>query len=152
MERGSLFWVLRNDVEAKELTWKIRVSIIIGIANALSYMHHDFTQSIVHRDITSSNILLNSELEACVVDFGLVRFVNPDSSNRTILASTYGYMAPGNFFSSILCFYFLQKIQYINMFPLIDNWLSNENRSFSIKPIIISCIRYNYMHEILSLV
>ncbi|XP_030928891.1 MDIS1-interacting receptor like kinase 2-like isoform X5 [Quercus lobata] len=94
MERRNLYGVLSSDVEAKELTWRIRVNIIRGIAHALSYMHHDSNPSIIHRDITSSNILLNSELEAFVADFGMARFIDPTSSNPTKLAGTHGYMAP----------------------------------------------------------
>ncbi|XP_044467997.1 MDIS1-interacting receptor like kinase 2-like isoform X2 [Mangifera indica] len=94
MERGSLFCILRTDDEAIELDWGKRVNIVRNIAHALSYLHHDCVPSIVHRDISSNNILLNSELEASVADFGLARLLNPDSSNRTILAGTYGYIAP----------------------------------------------------------
>ncbi|XP_023895873.2 MDIS1-interacting receptor like kinase 2 [Quercus suber] len=94
MERRNLYGVLSSDVEAKELTWRIRVNIIRGIAHALSYMHHDTSPLIIHRDITSSNILLNSELEAFVADFGMARFIDPTSSNPTKLAGTHGYMAP----------------------------------------------------------
>ncbi|KAK4602215.1 hypothetical protein RGQ29_011315 [Quercus rubra] len=94
IERGSLLYVLSNDVEAKELNWKKRVNIIKGIANALSYLHHDCIPTIVHRDLTTSNILLNSEFEAFVADFGIARPLNPNSSNLTTLAGTYGYIAP----------------------------------------------------------
>ncbi|KAK0599933.1 hypothetical protein LWI29_009962 [Acer saccharum] len=94
MERGSLFCALRNNGETSELNWTNRVNIIKGIAHALSYMHHNCTPSIVHRDISSNNILLNSELEAFVADFGTARLLNDDSSNRTIVAGTYGYIAP----------------------------------------------------------
>ncbi|KAM6573562.1 hypothetical protein CsatA_017642 [Cannabis sativa] len=94
MERGSLFSILSNDVEAVELDWAKRVNIIKGTAYALSYMHYDCVPPIVHRDVTSNNILLNSELEACVSDFGTAKLLNPNSSNKTILAGTYGYIAP----------------------------------------------------------
>ncbi|PON67341.1 Tyrosine-protein kinase [Trema orientale] len=95
MERGSLFCVLSNDEEAAELDWAKRVNIIKGTAYALSYMHRDCVPPIVHRDVTSNNILLNSELEACVSDFGTAKLLDPNSSNKTILAGTYGYIAPG---------------------------------------------------------
>ncbi|XP_031280604.1 MDIS1-interacting receptor like kinase 2-like [Pistacia vera] len=94
MERGSLFCVLRKDEEAIELDWKKRVNIIKSVAHALSHLHHDCTPPIVHRDISSNNILLNSELETFVADFGLARLLNFDSSNRTIMAGTIGYIAP----------------------------------------------------------
>ncbi|KAF8369295.1 hypothetical protein HHK36_032690 [Tetracentron sinense] len=94
MERGSLAKILNNEVEAVDLDWIKRVNIIKGIVNALSYMHHDCIPPIIHRDITSNNVLLNSELEACVSDFGTARTLKPDSSNWTIIAGTYGYIAP----------------------------------------------------------
>ncbi|KAH9735408.1 MDIS1-interacting receptor like kinase 2 [Citrus sinensis] len=94
MERGSLFYVLRDDDEAIELNWTRRVNIVKSVAHALSYLHHDCTPSIVHRDISSNNILLNSNLEAFVADFGTARLLHVDSSNRTLRAGTYGYIAP----------------------------------------------------------
>ena len=95
MERGSLFCMLRDDVEALELDWVKRVNVVKGIANALSYMHHDCGLPIIHRDISSNNILLDSKLEAFVSDFGTARLLDPDSSNQTLIAGTYGYIAPG---------------------------------------------------------
>ncbi|XWS32851.1 hypothetical protein CRYUN_Cryun22dG0025600 [Craigia yunnanensis] len=94
MENGSLFYALRIDVEAVELDWSKRVNIVKGVAHALSYMHHDCNPPIVHRDISSNNILLNSELEAFVSDFGTARLLDPHSSNRTVIVGTYGYIAP----------------------------------------------------------
>ncbi|THU65558.1 hypothetical protein C4D60_Mb05t04910 [Musa balbisiana] len=93
MERGSLGSVLRSDTAA-ELDWVKRVSIVKDVARALFYMHHDCTPPIVHRDITSNNILLDSEFNACVSDFGIARLLKPDSSNWTMLAGTRGYVAP----------------------------------------------------------
>ena len=94
MERGSLFCVLNNDVEVVELDWTRRMNIIKSIAHALSYIHHECVPVIVHRDITSKNILLNSDLKAFVSDFGTARLLDPDSSNQTLVAGTYGYIAP----------------------------------------------------------
>ncbi|TYH01020.1 hypothetical protein ES288_A09G023800v1 [Gossypium darwinii] len=94
MEKGSLFYALSIDEEAVELDWTKRVNIVKGVAHALSYMHHDCNPPIVHRDISSNNILLNSELEAVIADFGTARLLDPDSSNRTVIVGTYGYIAP----------------------------------------------------------
>ncbi|WOH15275.1 hypothetical protein DCAR_0934812 [Daucus carota subsp. sativus] len=94
MEKGSLFCAPRDDAHAVELDWSKRVNIVKGISHALSYMHHDCTPSIVHRDISSNNILLHSEMEAFVADFGASRLLDPDSSNQTLVAGTYGYIAP----------------------------------------------------------
>ncbi|KAH7847836.1 hypothetical protein Vadar_030729 [Vaccinium darrowii] len=94
MEKGSLFCALRFDVEASEIGWAKRVTIVEAMAHALSYLHHDCSPPIVHRDISSNNILLNSQMEAFVSDFGTARLLHPDSSNQTVIAGTYGYIAP----------------------------------------------------------
>ena len=109
MERGSLFYALNIDEEAVELNWSKRVNIIKGIVHALCYMHHDCVPPIVHRDVTSSNILLSSESEAVVSDFGTARFLDYDSSDQTIMAGTYGYIAPGKF----NCTFFLTLVETI---------------------------------------
>ncbi|XP_020214060.1 MDIS1-interacting receptor like kinase 2 [Cajanus cajan] len=94
MDRGNLADMLRNDKEALELDWHKRVDIIKCVASALSYMHHDCAPPLIHRDISSNNILLSSNLEAHVSDFGTARFLKPDSSIWTSFAGTYGYAAP----------------------------------------------------------
>ncbi|XP_039138893.1 MDIS1-interacting receptor like kinase 2-like [Dioscorea cayenensis subsp. rotundata] len=94
MERGCLGASLRSEREAMELYWIKRVNIVRDIAQALSYLHHDCTPPIIHRDITSNNILLDEEYKACVSDFGISRLLKPNSSHWSLLAGTYGYMAP----------------------------------------------------------
>nr|XP_011463522.1 PREDICTED: probable LRR receptor-like serine/threonine-protein kinase At4g08850 [Fragaria vesca subsp. vesca] len=94
LENGSLASILSKEYEAKKLEWSTRVRIVKGVAHALSYMHHDCSPPIVHRDISSNNILLDYEYEPCVSDFGTAKLLNPDSSNWTTRAGTYGYIAP----------------------------------------------------------
>ena len=113
MKRGSLFCVLRNDLVAMQLDRTKRVSIFKGIAqsvikgivHALSYLHNDCTPVIAHRDITTNNVILNSKLEVFVLDFGSTRFLDLASSNQIIIASTYGYVAPGKLFFSLIPIY-----------------------------------------------
>ncbi|XP_022765742.1 MDIS1-interacting receptor like kinase 2-like [Durio zibethinus] len=92
-ERGSLRMLLSNKEEAEELNWKKRLNIVKGVANALSSVHSDHSPPIIHRDILSNNVLLDLSYEAHVSDFGITRFLKPDSSNWTSLASTFGYIA-----------------------------------------------------------
>ncbi|MBA0877187.1 hypothetical protein Goshw_024625, partial [Gossypium schwendimanii] len=94
MDNGSLFYALSIDDEVVELDWTKRVNIVKGVAHALSYMHHDCSLPIVHRDISSDNILLNSDMEAFIHDFGTARLLDLDSSKRTVIVGTYGYIAP----------------------------------------------------------
>ncbi|KAK3415140.1 hypothetical protein EUGRSUZ_H00700 [Eucalyptus grandis] len=94
LERGSLRRILNDDEAAMELYWCRRVNVIKGVANALSYMHHNCFPSWIHRDMTSNNVLLDADYEAHVSDFGIARLLKPDSSNWTSLAGTLGYIAP----------------------------------------------------------
>ncbi|KAG6724427.1 hypothetical protein I3842_03G259000 [Carya illinoinensis] len=91
VERGSLRNVLYGKVE---LDWVTRVKIVQGVAHAVSYLHHDCSPPIVHRDITVNNILLESEFEPRLSDFGIARLLNPDATGWTTAAGSFGYMAP----------------------------------------------------------
>ncbi|CAH1413900.1 unnamed protein product [Lactuca virosa] len=94
LENGNLGSILRSDVLAKELDWLKRVNIVKGVANGLAYMHHDCSPPIIHRDISIANILLDSDYEAHISDFGTSKLLKLDSSNWTAIAGTYGYIAP----------------------------------------------------------
>ena len=96
LERGNLANMLSNEELAKELNWMRRINVVKGIANALNYMHHDCVPPIIHRDISSNNILLDTNHEAHISDFGTARLVDIGSTTWTATAGTYGYIAPGN--------------------------------------------------------
>ncbi|KAJ0614745.1 putative protein kinase RLK-Pelle-LRR-XI-1 family [Helianthus annuus] len=91
---GSLRMVLNNMKRAVEFDWEKRLMVVNGVANALSYMHHDCSQPIIHRDLSSNNVLLDSDWVAHVSDFGTARVLDQDSSNWTSFAGTVGYVAP----------------------------------------------------------
>ncbi|KAJ1283456.1 hypothetical protein BS78_03G129600 [Paspalum vaginatum] len=94
MERGSLSSVLMDYGSAVELDWSKRLDTAKDVAHALSYLHNDCSTPIVHRDITSNNILIDMEFRACVSDFGLAKILSFDASSCTRLAGTTGYLAP----------------------------------------------------------
>ncbi|KAL7245882.1 hypothetical protein ACSBR2_001087 [Camellia fascicularis] len=94
LERGSLKKILSNEEEAVDFEWIKRVNVIKGVANGLSYMHHECSPTIIHRDISSKNVLLDGEYVAHISDFGTARFVKPDSYYWTSFAGTFGYAAP----------------------------------------------------------
>ena len=81
LEGGSLQELLRNNEKAINFEWIKRANIVKGVADALCYMHHDCSHPIVHRDISSKNVLLDSEYVAHISDFGIARFLKPNSSN-----------------------------------------------------------------------
>ncbi|KAK3404376.1 hypothetical protein EUGRSUZ_G01001 [Eucalyptus grandis] len=93
MSNGSLESHLFKDKTL--LTWEKRYNIAQGIALGLKYLHEDLKQCVVHRDIKSSNILLDAQFEAKLGDFGLARIVDhAKGSHATLLAGTMGYLAP----------------------------------------------------------
>ncbi|XP_061362656.1 MDIS1-interacting receptor like kinase 2-like [Gastrolobium bilobum] len=94
LEGGSLDQILNNDTRANAFDWEKRMNVVKGVANALSYMHHDCSPPIIHCDISSKNVLLDLEYEAHVSDFGTAKFLKPDSQSWTTCAYTFGYAAP----------------------------------------------------------
>ncbi|XP_052190019.1 MDIS1-interacting receptor like kinase 2-like [Diospyros lotus] len=93
LEGGSLENKLRNKEEALRFDWGKRMNAIKGVASGLCYMHHECSHSIIHRDISSKNILFDSKCAAHISDFGTSKLLNLYSSNWTSFPGTFGYAA-----------------------------------------------------------
>ncbi|KAK2446322.1 receptor protein kinase [Trifolium repens] len=79
------------------LDWPTRYKIALGIAQGLAYLHHDLVFPIIHRDIKSTNILLDEDYHPKVADFGIAKVLQArggKDSTTTVIAGTYGYLAP----------------------------------------------------------
>lgn len=95
VNKGSLGKVLYGEEGKLELSWATRVKIVQGIVHAISYLHSDCSPPIVHRDVTLNNILLDSDFEPHLADFGTAKLLSSNTSTWTSVAGSYGYMAPG---------------------------------------------------------
>ncbi|CAL5412780.1 unnamed protein product [Camellia sinensis] len=95
LPNGSLGEVLHGK-RGGYLKWETRVKIAVEAAKGLSYLHHDCSPLIIHRDVKSNNILLGSEFEAHVADFGLAKFLQDTGTSECMsaIAGSYGYIAP----------------------------------------------------------
>ncbi|KAL7143350.1 hypothetical protein ABFS83_08G185800 [Erythranthe nasuta] len=94
MENGSLdYWLHEQIEDGSFLDWEKRLKIARGAACGLAYLHNE--PNIVHRDIKTSNILLNEKFDAHLADFGLSRLLHPyDTHVTTDLVGTLGYIPP----------------------------------------------------------
>ena len=107
MPNGSLDKFIFGDeklgMEEPTLTWEKRHIIIHGVAEALDYLHNGCEKTVLHRDVKASNIMLDSEFNARLGDFGLARTIQQrgKTHHSTIeVAGTPGYMAPETFLIS----------------------------------------------------
>ncbi|KAF8394879.1 hypothetical protein HHK36_018816 [Tetracentron sinense] len=92
---GSLDNLLFNPINNFVLSWEQRFKVLKDIASGLLYLHEEWEQVVVHRDVKASNVLLDADMNGRLGDFGLARLYNHGNNpSTTIVVGTLGYMAP----------------------------------------------------------
>lgn len=97
MPKGSLDQHLFVGPEKQPLGWNLRYKIISGVASALHYLHNEYDQRVVHRDLKASNIMLDLNFNARLGDFGLARALDNEKTSYAEaegVQGTIGYIAP----------------------------------------------------------
>ncbi|XP_071721868.1 probable receptor-like protein kinase At1g80640 [Rutidosis leptorrhynchoides] len=94
MQNGSLETQLHGSLHGSALNWHMRMKIALDVAKGLGYLHEHCHPQVIHRDLKSSNILLDSNFNAKLSDFGLAVSDPAHNKNSLKLSGTLGYVAP----------------------------------------------------------
>nr|XP_043636935.1 wall-associated receptor kinase 2-like [Erigeron canadensis] len=131
VSNGDLFQFIHDENYEFPTLWSIRVTIATEVAGALAYMHSATSIPIYHRDIKSSNILLDEKFRAKLSDFGISKSVMGDQTHlSTLVKGTYGYLDPEYFQSN----QFTEKSDVYSFGIVLVELLTGKKPIYSIGP------------------
>ncbi|XP_027932950.1 wall-associated receptor kinase-like 9 [Vigna unguiculata] len=151
---GNLFEYLHQQNEDLPLTWDMRLRIAAEIAEALFYLHSAASRPIYHKDIKSTNILLDEKYRAKVADFGTSRMISMDVTHlTTVVQGTFGYLDPEFFQTS----QFTEKSDVYSFGVVLVELLTgqkpitllNPEEAKGLAPYFITCVEENCVFDII---
>ncbi|KAL7132365.1 hypothetical protein ABFS83_12G069200 [Erythranthe nasuta] len=141
---GTLFQHIHDPNEEFHLSWEMRVHIAREVAGALSYLHSSASAPIYHRDIKSTNILLDEKYRAKVADFGTSRSIGIDQTHLTTrVLGTFGYLDPEYFQSS----QFTDKSDVYSFGVVVVELLTGEKAISSIRADVGRSLATHFLHS-----
>jgi len=142
ISNGTLYAHLHVDDPQKPLLWKNRLQIAFEVASSLAYLHSAATTSVVHRDIKTTNILLDDWLIAKISDFGASRGISVDQSVVTTgITGTHGYLDPEYFYTGRLT----EKSDAYNYGVILVELLTRKKPSVYMSPEGVSLVAHFIM-------
>ncbi|KAL9148823.1 hypothetical protein ABFS82_12G068700 [Erythranthe guttata] len=141
---GTLFQHVHDPNEEFPLSWEMRIRIAREVAGALSYLHSSASAPIYHRDIKSTNILLDDKYRAKVADFGTSRSIGIDQTHLTTrVLGTFGYLDPEYFQSS----QFTDKSDVYSFGVVVVELLTGEKAVSSIRADVGKSLATHFLHS-----